>query len=121
MNLSIARRKFTFLLLAMPLLALAMPVKIDLSIVRRKPESGVRTVRVAKGESVTIEARGDEAFTLHVHGYNVETRIGVNATSSILFEADIVGRFPVSAHWLPAPGDKRAPETTLLYLEVHPQ
>ena len=94
---------------------------IDVKIIARKPEGGVRTVRVQRGEPIALHVRSDEALSVHVHGYDVHADVAAGGEASIAFVARWTGRFPVAAH-LPAAGSgKRAPEPTLLYLEVLPE
>jgi hypothetical protein len=122
MNLCAARRKFLLLGILAPLLPCAAePRAIDLSVVRRKAEGGVRTVRISKDESVALRVRADEPMTIHVHGYDVEVRAEPGSVARVSFTAGIVGRFPVSAHLPVSQGDGKAAEPTLLYLEVHPR
>lgn len=122
MNLRMGRRKYVFLAFLAPvLLRAAGPREVALSIARRKPEGGVRTVRVARGEVIALRVRADEAMTIHIHGYDVELRVEPGATAAVTLTAAIVGRFPVTAHLHGAPAGRKAPEPTLLYLEVHPE
>lgn len=121
MNLRRARRNFVIALLGLPLFALGETRVVEISVVKRRSEGGVRTVRVAKGESVSLRVRSDEAMTIHVHGYDIELRPDPGSQAQVTFPAKIVGRFPVTAHLAHAPGGKRASEPTLLYLEVHPE
>ena len=122
MNLRSWLRKWSvFALLLAPLaLAAAEPNVIELGIVRGKPEGGVRTVRLERGDSFALAVRSDEALEVHVHGYDVKLSVAANARASVRLDAKLVGRFPVTAHLHGAAG-KKAHEPTLLYLEVHPR
>ena len=122
MNLCRTRRKLLLLALAAagPLRA-AAPRVVELSVVRRKPEGGVRTLRVARGEALALRVRADEAMTIHIHGYEVELRVDAGATATVELNARLVGRFPVTAHLPDSHGDGKVREPTLLYLEVHPE
>lgn len=115
------RRGFLGLLLAAPLAGLAEGRVIELEIAGRKPRGGVRTERIVRGERVQLRIRADEATTLHVHGleYELAVKAGVEATLDI--EGRSTGRFPVTAHLHDPRSGKKAPEPTLLYLEVHPR
>ena len=94
---------------------------IEVRVVARKPEGGVRTVRVVRGDTVALTVRADEKLAVHVHGYDVHADAAPGAPASLTFPAQFVGRFPIAAH-LPAPeGARHGPEPTLLYLEVLPE
>ena len=94
---------------------------IDVKIVARRPEGGVRTVRVQRGEAIVLRVRSDEALSVHVHGYDVHADVVAGGEASVAFVASWMGRFPVAAHLRATGSGKRAPEPTLLYLEVLPE
>lgn len=122
MNLRAGRRKYVFLALLAPFALGAGGVrKIELVLVKRKPEGGVRTVRVARGEAIALGVRSDEAMAIHVHGYEIELRVEAGNAATVSFAAKLVGRFPVTAHLHDAKASGRHAEPTLLYLEVHPE
>ena len=89
----------------------------DLAIRARKIYGGSNVVRVTQGEKLRLRWTSDEAATLHLHGYDIETAVRPGATASMTFTAYATGRFPVEAHGF---ADHRSGETTLLYLEVYP-
>jgi len=122
MILRAALRKFPYYaILLIPLtLAAAGNVVVDLSIVRGKPEGGVRTVRAERGDALELKVRSDEAIEVHVHGYDVKVKVSPGGKASMKLSAQLVGRFPVTAH-LHGKGGGKASEPTLLYLEVHPR
>lgn len=115
------RRKFLAAVLSWPLAAAAGTRTVALEIVARKPRGGVRTVRIVRGETLTLSIRADESMTVHVHGYDLAQQVTARSEVSMTFVARRVGRFPVSAHLPGAAGGKHAAEPTLLYLEVHPE
>jgi hypothetical protein len=121
MNLRGSRRNFLFLTLLGSLSRVAAAQTIaEITIVRRKPEGGIRTLRMDRGGRLTLRVRADEPMTLHVHGYDVELRVERDTTATLSLDAHIVGRFPITAH-LAGPAGHKAAEPTLLYLEVHPK
>lgn len=89
---------------------------IDLSIRNGELPSEARVVRVRQGDDVTLRWSTDRALTLHLHGYDVETKLAAGATASMRFQAKATGRFPIEAH-----ADRTGAERTLGYLEVHPR
>ncbi|MEP7068492.1 MAG: hypothetical protein ABI789_04590 [Usitatibacter sp.] len=94
---------------------------IELRVVARKPEGGVRTVRAALGESLVLRIRADEEMTIHLHGYDLQQRVVAGREERMPLVARWVGRFPVTAHLHEAKAGKHGAEPTLLYLEVHPE
>jgi hypothetical protein len=70
---------------------------------------------VTKGDKVVLRWKSDRQIALHLHGYDIETTVPAQATTTMNFSANLPGRFPVSEH-THGPGHHRA----VLYLEVHP-
>jgi len=70
------------------------------------------TLRVKKGDVVALRWHTDQPLELHMHGYDVETELTPEMDTTMLFVADMVGRFPIERHG--------ANESTVLYLEVRP-
>ena len=109
------RRKWLALMLATPWIACAAPVAAELSLVAGKPEGGVRTIRLAQDDKLTLNVRSDRAVEVHLHGYDVSLEVKAGAAASVTLTAHIVGRFPVAAHV------RKGHEAALLYIEVHPR
>jgi len=80
---------------------------------RKVPAIRHGTVRVTEGDDVRIDWTTDEATDLHLHGYDIETRVAPGRAASMTFRAHTAGRFPVSAH--------NFGHRILLYLEVYPR
>jgi hypothetical protein len=93
---------------------------IELDIVHRKPEGGVRTIRLRRGEAIVLRIRSDEKLSVHVHGYDVHQDVVPGAQATLRLVARWEGRFPVGAHLAGGESGRHAPEPTLLYLEVYP-
>lgn len=79
---------------------------------------GTEVVRVIQGEQVEIRWTSTEATELHLHGYNVKTKVGSDGEAVMNVEARAAGRFAIESHGFGA--DHHA-EKTLLYLEVLPR
>jgi len=77
------------------------------------PESQ-RLVRVTQGDEVTLKWTTDRAFTLHIHGYDLEAKLVPQTPAELKFTARATGRFPMEIH---GPGTER----TIGHLEVHPR
>ena len=95
-----------------------------LRIEQRTLVGGSGTLRVSKGDRLNIEWTTDEPLLLHVHGYELETKLEPGKPQRMNIDAYATGRFPIAAHWVARrPGVKggSARETTLLYLEVTPR
>jgi FtsP/CotA-like multicopper oxidase with cupredoxin domain len=73
-------------------------------------------LRVQVGDDVTLRWTSDRALTLHVHGYDIESRVVPGAPTTMRFVARTAGRFPIERH-----DEQPGQETTLTYLEVHPR
>ncbi len=115
------------LLVGVALLCAASAVReFEVSIRDRRVEGNTSTVRVKRGETVLLRWRTDEAVSLHVHGYDIRANLSAASPTSMRFEAEVAGRFPITAHEFgavaaPDARPKRHREVTLLYLEVLPE
>jgi FtsP/CotA-like multicopper oxidase with cupredoxin domain len=74
---------------------------------------GVPVIRVRQGRTVALRWTSDIAMTIHLHGYNIETRVPRNGEAIMHLVARATGRFPIERHG-------RNGYVTLLYLEVRP-
>ena len=70
---------------------------------------------VAQGSPVELRWTSDRPIALHLHGYDIETRVAPDAPATMAFNARIAGRFPLSEHRHGASHHR-----ALMYLEVHP-
>ncbi len=61
-------------------------------------------------------ARRRKARILHLHGYEIETRVVPGTVAETRFQARAAGRFPIHVH----AGQARS-EAVLAYLEVYPE
>lgn len=119
-------RRILAVLLSVALLGAASVVReFDLSILKHRVEGSTSTIRVKRGDTVLLRWRTDEAVLLHVHGYDIRTSLSPAAPTSTRFEANVAGRFAITAHEFGAVADnggrpRKHRETTLLYLEVLP-
>lgn len=55
-------------------------------------------VRVEKGQLVHIQVTGDQADTIHVHGYDLEAELAPGRPATLSFTADQTGLFDVETH-----------------------
>lgn len=56
------------------------------------------TIRVAQGDTVTLNITSDELGTFHLHGYDIEIPVGPDETGGINFDATATGRFNITFH-----------------------
>jgi hypothetical protein len=94
---------------------------IEIHIVARKPEGGVRTIQATRGETIVLKIRSDEKLSVHVHGYDVHQEVAPGSVANLSFVARWMGRFPVAAHLTDAGPGRHGAEPMLLYLEVRPE
>ncbi len=76
---------------------------------------GDETLKVRKGDQVQVRLSSDKPMVLHLHGYDIDTKVAPPVPALLTFKADLAGRFPVHEH-REGPGNHRA----VLFIEVHP-
>lgn len=79
---------------------------------------GTGVVRVTQGEEIEIHWTSNEATELHLHGYNVKTKVAGEGEAVMTVKARAAGRFAVESHGF---GDDHHAEKTIIYLEVLPR
>jgi hypothetical protein len=91
-----------------------------LRIERGKVPAEMRTLKVRRGDTVTIEAVTDRAVILHVHGLRIEIAAAPDKPGAATFAASATGRFPIELHGAgEAASHHHGPP--LAHLEVHPR
>ena len=91
------------------------PVKrFELYIQHGKILTDERTIRVSQGDQVELYWSSDKPDVLHLHGYDIHTKVTPHVPAVMQFKAHASGRFPVESHGHSGHG-------RLIYLEVHPQ
>ena len=99
----------------------------ELRIEQRRVPQAQRTLRATEGERVELRWTADEPLVLHLHGYDIETRVAPGKPAVTSFTARLTGRFPVAVHVDAAPSrsgsSAKSPShhVTLLHVEVHPR
>lgn len=106
------------LAMALPLTNAAVAAErvFDLTIVHGKLTGGQDTIRVQQNDNVVLRWHCDRSIVLHLHGYEIETRVVPGTVAEMRFEARATGRFPVHVHAAQARS-----ESVLVYLEVYPE
>jgi hypothetical protein len=93
--------------------SLASPTLFEGSIVGGKLAAGNATLTTRQGTATELRFTSDAELELHLHGYDIEAEIWDSDPVSLLFNANIPGRFPMESHG-------GAGEAVILYLEVYP-
>jgi hypothetical protein len=104
--------------LALPFASTAIAAErlFDLTIVHGRLTGGQDTIRARQGDSVVLRWHSDRPMVLHLHGYEIETRVVSGAVAEMRFEARATGRFPIHVH-----ASQARSEAVLAYLEVYPE
>ena len=112
------RRLLAALALALPLASTAVAAErvFDLTIVHGTLTGGQDTIHVHQGDNVVLRWHSDRPIVLHLHGYEIETRVAPGAVAETRFAARATGRFPIHLH-----AGQARPEAVLAYLEVYPE
>jgi len=90
----------------------------ELRIAQRRVPPAHRVLRATEGERVELRWSADEPLILHLHGYEIETRVESGRPAVTAFVARLTGRFPVAIH---AEGGSRHRHGALLHVEIHPR
>jgi hypothetical protein len=98
----------------------AEELTFELSVERGRVPQAMRLVRVKQGDTVKLRWRSDRPLTLHLHGYDIETRIEPGAVAELAFTARATGRFPIYVH-TPKQGGGHTHEAPLVQVEVLPR
>jgi plastocyanin len=83
---------------ASPTASAADVVEIRVTVSGGRVEPGPSVHKVAKGRTVRIVVTSDKDDELHVHGYDLETKITAGRPATVEFTADQAGRFEVETH-----------------------
>jgi len=96
-------------------------VVFDFQIENGRVAERMRRVRVNQGDAVRLRWSTDRPITLHLHGYDIETKVRPGAVAEMAFIARATGRFPVEEHKPAASGTHSHGEVPLVRLEVRPR
>lgn len=98
----------------------SLPESFDLNIEQRRVVGDVKTIKVRQGNTVVVRWRSDVKVELHLHGYDVETKVTPGSTAEMRFEAYATGRYPVTVHGFGEGPRDHGHHDTLLHIEIHP-
>src|SRR5262245_50313029 len=113
-RLALARLTLTAVLAGAALAVSAAPHAFSVALAGGKVQ-GDDTLKVRQGEQVELRITSDRPLMLHLHGYEIDTKVEPPKPALLSFKADLPGRFPIHEHREGA-GNHRA----VLFVEVHP-
>jgi plastocyanin len=96
-------------------------VAFDLKIEKGKVAQNMRLVRAKQGDVVKLRWTSDRPIVLHLHGYDIETKVTPGAVVEMVFTARATGRFPIEEHKPDARGGHSHGEAPLVRVEVRPR
>ena len=82
-----------------------------------RESGGLGVIRVIQGQNVQITWHSDQSTVLHLHGYNIKTKLPKDKDVIMEINARAAGRFSIEAHGF---GNDHK-HKTLIYLEVLPR
>jgi hypothetical protein len=122
--LALAGRLLALLAILAPLAdatgAKADQLTFDLRVERGRVPANMRLIRVKQGDAVILRWRADRPLALHLHGYDVETKVEPGAVAEMSFTARATGRFSVEEH-KPKTGGGHTHEAPIVRIEVYPR
>ena len=99
----------------------AADVVFDLSIEKGRVAQKMRLIRVTQGDNVRLRWTSDRPIILHLHGYDIETRVEPGSVAEMAFAARATGRFGVEEHKSNARGGHSHGEASLVRVDVRPR
>jgi hypothetical protein len=120
--------KMRRLLLALAILgAVSLPalgaradeVTFDVRLERGRAPANMRLIRVRQGDVVKLRWSSDRRIVLHLHGYDIETKVEPGTIAEMVFTARATGRFSIEPH-TPKGGGGHDHGAVVVRIEVHP-
>jgi hypothetical protein len=96
-------------------------VTFELSIRDGRVAPNLRLIRVRQGDVVRLRWTTDRPIILHLHGYDLETKVEPGAVTEMAFTARATGRFPIEEHEPDARSGHSHGEAPLVRIEVYPR
>jgi hypothetical protein len=96
-------------------------VVFNLSIEKGRVAPNMRLVRVRQGDAVKLRWTTDRPIILHLHGYDIESKVEPGVVTEMAFTARATGRFPIEEHKPNAEGRQAHGEAPLARIEVYPR
>jgi hypothetical protein len=98
----------------------AADLAFDLKITAGHVAKSMRVIRVQQGDSVKLRWTSDRAIVLHLHGYDIESKVEPGSVAEMSFLARATGRFSVEEHKTNTQGGHSHGEA-LVRIEVLPR
>jgi hypothetical protein len=92
----------------------------ELPITRGKVPARMGLIRVKQGDVVRLRWRSDRPIVLHLHGYDIETKVEPGKVAETIFAARATGKFSVEEHAPQASGG-HTHGAPIVRIEVHPR
>ena len=99
----------------------AADLTFDLKIQGGRVPQNMRLVRVKQGDTVKLRWTSDRPIALHLHGYDIESKVQPGTVSEMAFVARATGRFSVEEHKPDAKDGHSHGEAALVRIEVLPR
>ena len=96
-------------------------VVFDLKLEKGRVAPNMRLIRVKQGDAVKLRWTTDRSIVLHLHGYDIETKVEPGGPAEMAFTARATGRFPIEEHKPNARGGHSHGEAPLVRIEVYPR
>ena len=112
---------FGFANLAGTAAAQTAEVAFDLRIEKGRVAQSMRLIRVRQGDAVKLRWTTDRPIILHLHGYDIETKVEPGGPAEMAFTARATGRFGIEEHKPSAKGGHSHGEAPLVRIEVYPR
>ena len=93
----------------------------DIKMEGGRVSQSMRVIRLRQGDAVRLRWTSDRQVLLHLHGYDIETKIEPGAVAEMAFIAHATGRFSVEEHKPKAQGGHSHGEASLVRIEVRPR
>ena len=100
-----------------PTLTLAQAIEtqvLSLDIRSGQVVNDKRLIKVDQGDGIELLWTTDQDVELHLHGYDIHLVVKPDRPGSMIFNANLTGRFPVGIH-------RKGGHGNIVYLEVHPR
>jgi len=95
-------------------------VTFDVNLEKGRAPANMRLIRVRQGDVVKLRWRSDRLIVLHLHGYDIETKVEPGAVAEMAFTASATGRFSIEPH-TPKTGGGHDHGAVVVRIEVYPR
>jgi hypothetical protein len=104
----------------LPHLTTAAEVAFVLKIEHGRVPESMRLIRVKQNDIVRLQWTTDQAWSIHLHGYDIEKNLKPGEVTEMIFTARATGRFTIEPHVGTTPTGGHAHGDVLVTIEVYP-